>query len=187
MLVYFEIGLKHILDLQGYDHMLFIAVLIASVPLSLWKQLIWLITAFTLGHSLTLAFTILQRPLIPAEWVEFLIPITIFIAALSNLLNKTINHKFQIGFTTFFGLIHGMGFAGYLSSLLPQSMPLWKPLLFFNLGVEVGQLIFAASLIGLFLLYKFITDSSIQHAQTTLSIAGAVVSLFLIFEKLPIA
>lgn len=187
MLVYFEIGLKHILDLQGYDHMLFISVLIASVELKKWKQLVWLITAFTLGHSLTLALTIIEGPILASAWVEFLIPITILLTAINNLFSKEVNNKFRIGFTTFFGLIHGMGFAGYLTSLLPESMPTWQPLLFFNLGVEAGQLLFAGLLTGLFWLYKYITKSPIHHAQTALSIVAVVVSLFLIFQKFPLA
>ncbi|NQV52185.1 MAG: HupE/UreJ family protein [Flavobacteriales bacterium] len=180
---YFELGLTHILDLQGYDHMLFLAVLIAGFHWNEWKTVLWMITAFTLGHSLTLAITVLNGPVIESNWVEILIPLTIFSAAFSNLVWKRRHVIAAASVTTFFGLIHGMGFAGYLSALLPTNSELWQPLLFFNLGVEAGQIIFATLLITLLFITRSASKSAVRIAQTSLSVVGLVISLFLAFTN----
>lgn len=176
---YFKLGLTHILDFQGVDHMLFLAVLIAGYKWNEWKFMLWTITAFTLGHSLTLAITVLNGPIIESKWVEFLIPLTIFSAALSNLIWKRQQAGAAVSITTFFGLIHGMGFAGYLSALLPARSELWQPLLFFNLGVEAGQLIFASLLLALLFITRSASKSAVRIAQISLSVVGLVISLFL--------
>lgn len=185
MINYLTIGVEHILDLQGYDHMLFIAVLLAGVSPKEWKSVLWLITAFTIGHSLTLAYTILNGSLITSTWVEFLIPITIMITAFSNVIKMQGALKWQVVGTICFGLIHGMGFAGYLSSLLPKDLPLWKPLLFFNLGVELGQIMIAAVLVALFLAAASIGKTVLKRAQFAASAVGFAVSLLLAIQKWP--
>ncbi len=187
MISYLQVGIDHILDVNGYDHMLFIAVLLSGVSPKAWKSVLWLITAFTIGHSLTLAYTVLFDPLIPSAWVEFFIPITIMLTAAGNFRKEEKSLHWKVVITICFGLIHGMGFAGYLSSLLPPDMPLWQPLLFFNLGVELGQILFAAVLVGLFLLTRYITENAVRPAQIGLSIVGFGVSLLLAIEKWPLS
>ncbi|MFD2203738.1 HupE/UreJ family protein [Shivajiella indica] len=142
--LYFQLGIQHILDLDGFDHILFVVALCAIYVLRDWKKIIILVTAFTVGHSITLALATLQLVKVNAEWVEFLIPVTIGITALSNIFKpkSSTGRGIQINylFAIFFGLIHGLGFSNYLRSLLGKESSIFEPLLAFNLGLEVGQL-----------------------------------------------
>ncbi len=154
--LYFTLGWQHISDINAYDHILFIVALCACFQLKDWKQVAGLVTAFTIGHSITLALSTLNYVLIPSDLIEFLIPITIFITAIANLIGDWMAHrrmqnhdhvtvgaplKRQYGFALFFGLIHGLGFSNYLKSLLGAENSIVQPLLAFNLGLEVGQLL----------------------------------------------
>lgn len=172
MSAYFLLGFTHILDLKGYDHMLFIAVLLSGVPLQKWKQMLLLITAFTVGHTVTLAITTLAAPILSSELVEFLIPVTILITGINNLRKEQSDITTRFVLVFLFGLIHGMGFAGYLSLLLPSDSQIWQPLLFFNLGVEAGQIIFASILGALLFSTRFISNNAIRIAQKSLTVAG---------------
>lgn len=177
---YFQLGFWHILDFQGFDHLLFLAVLVAGISINEWKSLLTLITAFTLGHSLTLALTLMYGAILSAEWVEFLIPITILIAAVANVFWNKKRLVVSTVATLLFGFIHGMGFAGYLYSLLPTAEALWKPLLSFNLGVEAGQLLFASFLISLLtFLARYVSKPAVRIAQTSISIVGMGISILL--------
>jgi hypothetical protein len=145
--VYFDLGLEHILDINGYDHILFILALAAIYLMRDWKKVLILVTAFTIGHSITLALSTLNHVVINPELIEFLIPVTIFITAFANLFKKERNLK-QSGnmqlnyfFALIFGLIHGLGFSNYLKALLGNNSSIVKELLAFNLGLEVGQII----------------------------------------------
>lgn len=143
--LYFQLGIQHILDLDGFDHILFVVALCAIYVLRDWKKIIILVTAFTVGHSITLALATLQLVKVNAEWVEFLIPVTIGVTALSNILKpkSSTSRGIQINylFALFFGLIHGLGFSNYLRSLLGKESSIFEPLLAFNIGLEVGQLV----------------------------------------------
>jgi len=143
---YFELGVGHITDLGAYDHIIFLMALVAVYRLSDWRQVFWLVTAFTVGHSLTLILAALSLIPVPAAIIEFLIPVTILLTALSNLVKSgakgTVPWKYAM--TAFFGLIHGMGFSNFFKSLLGASSDITAPLFAFNLGVEVGQLIIVA-------------------------------------------
>ena len=182
---YFQLGFTHILDLAGYDHMLFLLLLISGIKLNQRKELLGLITAFTLGHSITLALVTLYKPLIPSNLVEFLIPITILITGLQNLLSKSSTLKWKVSLTLFFGLIHGMGFASYLTALMPHNSSVWQPLLFFNLGVEAGQIVFAGLFISLMLLIPFTSKTTVQRIQNIISVIGVVISIFLAASNWP--
>ncbi|MCB8994866.1 MAG: HupE/UreJ family protein [Bacteroidales bacterium] len=143
--LYLKLGIEHIADFQSYDHILFIISLSVIYPIKYWKKILILITAFTIGHSITLALATLRLITINTRLVEFLIPLTIFITAAGNLLQKSDNfnsklHKFKYLAALFFGLIHGMGFSNYLSSLLGRSESLLTPLFSFNVGIEIGQI-----------------------------------------------
>ena len=143
--LYFKLGLQHILDLQGFDHILFIVALCAIYLLRDWKKILILVTAFTIGHSITLALDNMQLIRIDSELIEFLIPVTIAITAFFNVLKPKPSNGRGIQanylFALFFGLIHGLGFSNYLRSLLGRENSLFEPLLAFNLGLEVGQLV----------------------------------------------
>ena len=142
---YFQLGYQHILDPAGYDHMAFLLALCAIYPPEQWKRVAWLATAFTLGHSLTLAlagFNILQ---LPGALIEWIIPITIILAAVWNVIpRKGDLPPFRQAFilTGTFGLVHGLGFSNFLrSSLFPGQEAQIVPQLFsFNVGIECGQL-----------------------------------------------
>ena len=141
--IYFQLGWQHILDLNGYDHILFVLVLCCSYVLKDWKKILWLVTAFTAGHSITLALAVFKLVEVNTDWIEFLIPLTILITALYNL-PKGIRRKkpsFLYAMTLLFGLIHGLGFSNYLQSLLGQEFNILIPLLSFNIGLEFGQII----------------------------------------------
>ncbi len=151
--LYFSLGLDHITDPGGYDHALFLVTLSAVYQLRDWRRVILLATAFTLGHSLTLALTALGWRFIPAETVEVLIPITIILTALFNILNnpkRNISHWWSYLIAASFGLIHGMGFAGYFVAMMSGMEDSILSLLFyFNLGIEAGQIAIILAFLGL--------------------------------------
>ncbi len=142
--LYFQEGWQHIADIKGYDHILFILALCVMYQWKDWRKLLVLVTAFTIGHSITLALSVLQVIRIPSAWIEFLIPVTIVITALSNVGRRSqpaANLQLNYFFALFFGLIHGLGFSNYLKSMLGSQANIVEPLLAFNLGLEFGQLL----------------------------------------------
>lgn len=148
--LYFELGWQHILDWRGYDHILFVMVLCGTYALAEWKKVLILVTAFTLGHSITLALSVLDIITVNAGLIEFLIPVTIFLTALSNIFikktpKKGVNLKYFLAL--FFGLVHGMGFSNYLKSLLGKSNSITAELFAFNVGLEFGQLLIVAGIL----------------------------------------
>lgn len=129
---------------NALDHQLFILALAAIYLLKDWKQVLVLVTAFTIGHSLTLALTVLNIIRFPSNWVEFLIPCTIIVTAISNLFQKNFTSKtIRINYflALFFGLIHGMGFANKLRYILAEDQSIGWSLFGFNVGLEAGQII----------------------------------------------
>jgi hypothetical protein len=149
--LYFTLGYQHILDLNGFDHILFVLALCAIYKPADWKKIIVLITAFTLGHSITLALATLNLVTFNSDVIEFLIPLTILVTCIFNIarpepLYKNIQLNYLFGL--FFGLIHGLGFSNYLRSLLGQEQSIVQPLLAFNVGLEAGQLLIVAVYLG---------------------------------------
>lgn len=153
-IMYFKEGLFHVLDIKAYDHILFLIVLAVVYQFKQWKKVLWLITLFTIGHSLTLILSTYGFLNIRTDLIEFLIPFTIFVTGLMNVLTAK---KASIGkenqnlfFALFFGLIHGLGFSNYLKMLVGRNEDKFIPLLEFALGVEVAQIIivFLILLIG---------------------------------------
>ena len=150
--LYFVLGKDHILDISnGYDHILFVMALCTIYVVHDWKRILILVTAFTIGHSITLALSTLRIITVKSELIEFLIPLTILITAVSNLFVKesTMYSSKRVvqpnyWLALLFGLIHGMGFSNYLRSLLGKEKAIFTPLLSFNLGLEVGQIIIVA-------------------------------------------
>ncbi|MFX1707807.1 HupE/UreJ family protein [Chitinophaga sp. CC14] len=142
--LYFQLGWQHIINWDAYDHILFVIALSAIYLLRDWRKVLVLVTAFTIGHSITLALSVLHIIRIPAALIEFLIPVTICVTAVSNIIRKNDEpQKLQLNYfyALFFGLIHGLGFSNYLKSLLGSQANIVKPLLGFNLGLEFGQII----------------------------------------------
>jgi hypothetical protein len=142
--LYFELGWQHILDWKGYDHILFVMVLCGTYLLADWKKVLILVTAFTIGHSITLALSVLKIIYVKTDLIEFLIPVTIVITAVSNLLagkSKPKGIQLKYVLALFFGLIHGLGFSNYLNSLLGKSTNIVAELFAFNVGLEFGQIL----------------------------------------------
>lgn len=160
-LVWAQLGIEHIADFSGYDHMLFLLSLMISYSFRQWKPLLALLSGFTIGHSLTLILSVSGVLSISSAWVELLIPATIFITSLYRIQhfqkNTTSSVLFSLLLTTLFGCIHGLGFSNYLRSLLGSETSLWLPMIAFNLGIELGQLIVVSVLLlfSLFL-YRFV-------------------------------
>jgi hypothetical protein len=150
--LYFDLGWQHILDWQGYDHILFVAALCGVYLLADWRKVLFLVTAFTIGHSLTLALSVFKVFVFSGAWIEFLIPLTIVCTTLANLKNndsKLLNSRYAYAMALFFGLIHGMGFSNYLSSLLGRDTSIVGELLAFNIGLEFGQLFIVLAILAL--------------------------------------
>jgi hydrogenase/urease accessory protein HupE len=149
--MFFPMGIGHITDLNGLDHILFIAALCIRYMISDWKKLLILVTAFTIGHSITLALSTLSVINVPQRWTEFFIAVTIIITAISNCFVKDFKFKNKYPviyfFALFFGLIHGLGFSTLLKSMLGKDQSIIVQLLAFNLGLEVGQLIIVAGIL----------------------------------------
>jgi hydrogenase/urease accessory protein HupE len=159
-LLYFELGLKHVLDLSAYDHILFLIVLAVVFSFNQWKKALWLITFFTIGHTLTLGLAAYGIINIRVDIVEFLIPVTIFITGLLNVLRASEaskgKEKVNLILALFFGLIHGLGFSNYFRMMIGKEDEKLLPLLEFALGIEAAQVIivFGILLIGT-LLHSF--------------------------------
>ena len=150
--IYLPLGFQHITDINGYDHILFVVALCAIFRLKDWKKVAFLITAFTIGHSITLALATLNIITYSSKLIELLIPITIFLTCVLNFFHKSAEYSldkekpsmFRYPMAMAFGLIHGMGFSNYLRSLLGKEESIWQPLLAFNIGLEIGQLVIVA-------------------------------------------
>jgi hypothetical protein len=143
--LYFNLGLEHVLDLSAYDHILFLIVLAVVFSFKQWKKALWLITFFTIGHTLTLALAAYGVLKVRMDVIEFLIPVTIFITALLNVIraNKASTGKESLNlfFALFFGLVHGLGFSNYFRSMIGKEEDKLFPLLEFALGIEAAQII----------------------------------------------
>jgi hypothetical protein len=184
--LYFGLGKDHILDyMNGYDHILFVVALCAMYMLRDWKKLLVLITAFTIGHSITLALATLQIVSVNQELIEFLIPLTILITAGSNIFRTTeISDRttyINYGYALFFGLIHGLGFSNYLKTILGRDKSIVSQLFAFNLGLEVGQII----IVGIFLLAAVILVDlfTVNRRDWKLVLSSAIAGIALVLVK----
>jgi hypothetical protein len=144
--IYIQIGFKHVLNINAYDHVLFLIALAVPYTFKDWKRILILVSIFTLGHTLALFLSIFNIVMIKASVVEFLIPITILTTALYNIFTSGKSSKSNslsiIGFITlFFGVIHGLGFSNYFKSILPgNAIDKLLPTLEFALGIEFAQI-----------------------------------------------
>ena len=188
--LYFKLGLQHIADLKGYDHILFILILCAVYSYKEWRRVLLMVTAFPIGHSLTLALATLDVIRVDGDVIEFLIPLTIFMTALANVLSKkqivsTFHHSLKYSAALFFGLIHGLGFSNYLRSLLGSEKGLVLPLFSFNVGIETGQILIVALIMTVTMVVVDLLKYSRREWNVLLSGAGLGVSLVLMIERFP--
>ena len=185
--LYVKLGFHHITDLAGIDHILFLVALCAVYRIEQWKRLLILVTAFTVGHSVTLALSSLGTIRIPTDIIEFLIPTTILITAIHNVVSKPssetaagMNKNYAMAL--FFGFIHGMGFSNYFRALLMGDDSILKPLFGFNLGIELGQLLVVAVIVGV--AYLFLNVFKVKHRDWNVFVSGAAagMSLMMMFD-----
>lgn len=172
---YFWEGINHITDLKGIDHMLFVITLCAVYKADQWKRILILITAFTIGHSLTLALSALDVIRVNQMLVETLIPVTILATSIYNVIPKKDNIR-RVSFNYFmalgFGLIHGMGFSNFFRAMMSGiDSSFTKPLMAFNLGIEAGQLL----IVGIFFMLLITVTAllKVRHREWNLYISGA--------------
>jgi len=185
--LYLVLGKDHILDyINGYDHILFVVALCAVYVTRDWKRILILVTAFTIGHSITLALATLDIIRVNTKLVEFLIPVTIFITAFSNLFikedrisSRPIHTNYLLAL--FFGLIHGMGFSSYLKAILGKDQTIATQLLAFNLGLEFGQII----IVGIFMVVSFILVDliNVSRRDWKMVISSGIAGMALILIK----
>ncbi|PID68801.1 MAG: HupE / UreJ protein [Flavobacteriales bacterium] len=152
-LLYIKLGLTHVLDFNGYDHVLFLMVLAVVYMFKDFKMVFWLVTFFTIGHTLTLVLAAYKLLFVSISVVEFLIPLTIFITALANLLtlkkNLTTHSYTNLFFALVFGLIHGLGFSNYFRMRVDSTESKLLPLVSFAIGIEIAQVIVVLGILTL--------------------------------------
>ena len=186
--IYFSTGWFHIISVNALDHILFIIALSAIYLIGNWKQLLVLVTAFTIGHSLTLALGVFDIIRVEDKWVEFLIPCTIIATAGFNFFVKDFSPRslrLNYFLALFFGLIHGMGFANSIRFMLAKEQQLWLPLLCFNLGLEAGQIV----LLSFILLAGFllVTKLKLKRSWWVIGLSGCclLIAIQMVAERFP--
>jgi hypothetical protein len=191
--VYLRLGFRHIADLGAYDHMLFVAALTVAYPPAAWRRLAWLVTAFTLGHSVTLALATLDVVRVRATLVELLIPVTIVLTGLAALFVSQGEDEThgppgsqapQYALAAGFGLVHGLGFSSFLRSLLGGEESIVRPLFAFNVGLELGQLLIVATVLLLGVLLPRLLRLTRREWVLFVSGATVAVALTMIAERL---
>jgi hypothetical protein len=188
LFIFAHLGFRHIIDINGSDHMLFILALVIRYIAADWKKILILVTSFTIGHSITLALSTLEWIYFPMYLIELLIPITILLTAFSNLFvkNFSFSAKYHIIYylALFFGLIHGLGFSNYLKSLLGKEENIIIPLFSFNIGLELGQLL----IVGCILVFSFIFINYLKINRKSYIRIGSIItiglSLMMIIDRI---
>lgn len=174
--IYFQLGFNHIVNFGALDHILFMMALTLRYQFANWNKLLLLITAFTIGHTITLGLVVLNIINFSNHWIEILIPITIAVTAFSNLFVKKFNFttKFPLiyWFALFFGLIHGLGFSNDLKSIIGNQSGLFVKLLAANLGIEAAQICFVV----LMLIFGFVCTNlfKFNRREYILFLSGAI-------------
>ena len=184
---YLQLGYEHIADVAAYDHILFLIALCAVYRLGEWRNILILVTAFTIGHSLTLALAVLDIIRFPAAIVEFLIPVTIILTCLCNIAGpKEIKMgraaiRWNYILALVFGTIHGMGFSTFLRSLMmPGEEGLLTQLLAFNIGVELGQILIVAIIMAI--TYVFLSVLKVKQREWVLFVSGGAMGIALMLS-----
>ena len=191
-IVYMRLGFEHIADVAGYDHILFIAALCAVYRWAEWRRLLWLVTAFTIGHSITLALATLDVVRPSETLVEVLIPVTIVVTSVLNIVEageqpaeaSRRGWRAKYALALGFGLIHGLGFSTFLRAVLGAEESIVWPLFAFNVGLEAGQLVILFFVLLLaFTLVRFV---GMRHDAWVLVLSGATagIALTMIVDRL---
>lgn len=179
---YFKLGINHILDLSGLDHFYFIVAFSLLYSLSDWKVVLKLVTAFTLGHSLTLILATLGYIQFNIDFIEILITVTIVLTCLKNYYQLYGNtqkkelHAFNYLIIAGFGLIHGMGFSSFIKQMLFDDESLIKTLMAFNLGIEFAQILIVMA----FLTFMTLILSYTKHKKLLKVIVNTIILVLVI-------
>jgi hypothetical protein len=185
--IWFSTGLEHILNVSGYDHILFVTLLALTFSREKVRKLLFLITAFTIGHSLSLAISVIFNFKLNTSFVEFLIALSILTTAIYHLVNYKKddfqNPPLLYCITCFFGLIHGLGFSFLLKSMLSAEQSALLPLLYFNLGLELGQLIIVLFVVVFSLLLTFLFKYSLKVYKLIITCSIALIALKISLER----
>ena len=198
--VYLRLGFEHLLDLQGYDHILFLAALCAAYTLTRWRELLVLVTAFTIGHSVSLALATLRLVRVDTGLVEFLIPVTIVATAVVNLIGARgpqpddsavrrptlhpARHP-RYAAALVFGIIHGLGFSSFLRLVLGEERNIFLPLLSFNIGLELGQIVVAGAVLALAMVATRWLPLSQKGWNVAVSVVAGAVAGWMAVQRLP--
>ena len=185
---YFKLGWDHIIAWDALDHLLFVLALSAIYLIGNWRQVLVLVTAFTIGHSLTLALSVYNIVSISDKWVEFLIPCTIIVTAVLNLLEKNYEPRslrLNYFLALFFGLIHGLGFANYIRFMIARDESMGWSLFGFNIGLEAGQIVVVTGI--LFLSYLLVSKAGFKRKWWvwSLSIIALSIAFKMAWERFP--
>ena len=187
-LFYLQLGWEHIISSDALDHQLFILALVAIFSFKDLKKVLILVTAFTIGHSVTLALSAFDIIRLPSNWIEFLIPCTIVFTALDNLIfSKNVEKLIKLNYflALFFGLIHGMGFANSVRMMLAKEQSIVIPLLGFNVGLEIGQIAVVIIILSIFYILSTFLKLKKKHWVMLVSAPILVVSLKMAIERIP--
>tara|TARA_R110000751_G_scaffold15077_4_gene48748 strand:- start:752 stop:1336 length:585 start_codon:yes stop_codon:yes gene_type:complete len=187
---YIKLGLQHVLDINAYDHILFLTAMALPFTFKSWKNVLWLATVFTITHCLALVFSVYEIMVVDATWIEFLIPVTILVTALFNIVdvlllkeNRTI--WFHMLATGFFGLVHGFGFSNYFKMMIMGEEDKLAPLLGFAGGIELSQVV----IVLLVLVLAFVVQTLMNVKQRVFILVGSIVviliTLPLLYETFP--
>lgn len=184
--LYFNLGWNHIISWDALDHLLFITALASVFIFKEWKKVLILVTAFTIGHSLTLALSVLNIVRINSSLVEFLIPLTIVITSIYNLFlnRKTKNIIWNYLIALFFGFIHGLGFANNIRFMLADEQSIGVPLFSFNAGLEAAQLVVVLIILIITQLILSLKISK-QYYAITVSAIVMLIAVWMTIERFP--
>lgn len=180
---FLEQGFFHILDPGGMDHLLFFLALCAIYRVEDWKQILWMVSSFTLAHSLSLLLSAMGVLSVSTSLVEWLIPLTIAFTCIENLFIPGL-HPYRVFFSGFFGLIHGLGFSNQLKLLFSgMHWNLFETLLPFNIGLELGQLLIISGILILFYLVRFWSYMSPRRLNYMCSVPVLLQALYWLYER----
>ncbi len=180
--LYFRLGLEHVLDWNAYDHILFLVALVASYTFIGWKKVFWLVSTFTLGHTISLFLSVYNIVIVNTKWVEFLIPITILVTAVYDIVTSKKKENAKnislLYFTTaFFGVIHGLGFSTYFKMIAGSGENKLLPLLEFALGIETAQVVVVLSVLILAFLFQNVLQ--VSRRDWILVVSSLVIGIIL--------
>ncbi|HEY0356369.1 MAG TPA: HupE/UreJ family protein [Flavisolibacter sp.] len=185
---YFRFGWDHIIDNGALDHIFFIAALAAIYMLKDWKQVLILVTAFTVGHAITMILSSKNMVDINSEWVEFLIPCTIMVTGITNLFQKTFTHRaIRINYflALFFGLIHGLAYANLIKFMITDDQSFIWTWFSFSVGLEAGQILVVFLILLLAQLFVAVLKINRRYWVMIVSIPVIAFALKMALERIP--